>query len=322
MEELARWLANCDLVSPWLFGTAAVVMLLLVLAPGLTKRQGLALDLRYWGSRVEFKSKRILVFALLSGAVSLLIALAMAEPRVTTKPSISIYGKPVVAVVDVSGSMASQPKTYVNGVPNTDLRNGYEKARDIFLDLIGRRPDVNFALLLYSTENYVARYFSYKNELLQDTVENKKEIEYISTGTRTAEALIKARQFLMTNVQGPDKAIVLISDLNGDLPALISMGEEFETEQYAGIRTYVIVITPDDKIPANVPDTSGVKMVEMNDKAGIDEIVAQLSVMQSSPLRQEQVVEKQSLIPWAALPALGLLLVALVLTETRWRKIP
>ncbi len=323
MEELSRWLASCDVVSPWLFGIAAALTLLLIFLPGLRKRRGLALDLRHWAPRVEFKSRRILVFALLSAAASLLIAAGLAEPRVTVKPSVSIYGKPVVAVVDISGSMGSKPRAFVGGVANTDLRNGYEKARDIFNDLIGRRPDVNFALLLYSTESYVARYFSYKNELLKDTVENKPEIEYISTGTRTATALAKARKFLTDNVQGKDKAIVLISDLNADLAAMVEMSEEMETDLYAGIQIYVIVITPDDKIPTNAPTRlEGVEMVEMNDKAGIDQIVKEISDMQGSPLRQEEVVEKQSLIPFVVLPGLALILAALVLSETRFRKIP
>lgn len=322
MADLTRWLPQFDLVSPWLLVAATAVSLLVSVLPRWGKRKGLALDLRFWQRRIELKSKRLLVLGLLATAASLLIAVALAEPRVMVKPSVSIYGKPVVAVVDVSGSMGSTPKAFVGGVESRDKRNGYEKARDIFLDLIGRRPDVNFALLLYSTESYVARYFSYKNELLLDTVENKQEIEYISTGTRTAEALAKARQFLAKNVSGKDKAIVLISDLDADLAAMVATAEELEIESYAGIRTYVILITADDKKPALPVQNQAFRIIEMNDAAGIDRMVQELAEMQSSPLREEAVVQKQSLIPYFALPALGLVAFALVLTETRLRKVP
>jgi hypothetical protein len=322
MEELGGWLAASGVVSPWPFGIAAALTLLLIFLPGLRKKRGLALDLRYWEPHIEFKSRRILVFALLSAAATLFITAGLAEPYLTVKPSVSIYGKPVVAVVDISGSMGAKPKAFVNGSANPDQRNGYEKARDIFLDLIGRRPDVNFALLLYSTESYIARYFSYKNELLTDSVENEQEIAYISTGTRTAEALAKARTFIAQNVQGPDKAIVLISDLNGDLQALTAMVEELERDLSAGIKIYVIIITDDNQKPALPVQVAGVEMVEMNDKAGIDQIVKELSTMQPSPLRQEESVQKQSLIPVVVLPGLALILAALVLSETRFRKIP
>jgi hypothetical protein len=322
MEDLSRWLASLGMVSPWLFAIAAAITLLLIFLPGFRRRRGLALDLRHWTPRLEFKSRRIVVFVLLSSVASLLIAAGLAVPYMTVKPNVSIYGKPVLAVVDISGSMGAKPKAYVNGVANQDQRNGYEKARDIFLDLIGRRPDVNFALLLYSTESYIARYFSYKNELLKDSIENEQEIAYISTGTRTAEALAKARTFLAANVQGPDKAIVLISDLNGDLQATTSMVEELERCLYAGIKIYVIIITDDNQKPALPIQVAGVEMVEMNDKAGIDQVVKEISAMQNSPLRQEETVQKQSLIPFVVSPGLAMILTALVLSETRFRKVP
>jgi hypothetical protein len=319
MEELGKFLASCEFTFPLYFWIGGALALLLIFFPVTGRKRGLAIDLQYWQVRVAFKSKRVLIFSILVTITSILIALALSDPQITVKPSVSIYGKPVVAVVDVSGSMQSKVRSY----GAVDLRTGYEKARDIFQDLIGRRPDVNFALLLYSTESYVARYFSYKNELLKDTVENKQEIDYISTGTRTATALAKARKFLTDNVQGKDKAIVLISDLTGDLQAMVATAEEMERDFYAGIKIYVIVITPDNKIPTNAPTRlEGVEMVEMNDKAGIDQIVKEISDMQNSPIRQEEVVQKQSLIPFVILPGLALILAALVLTETRFRKIP
>lgn len=319
MEELGKFLASCEFAFPLYFWIGGALALLLIFFPVTGRKRGLAIDLQYWQARIAFKSKRALIFSILVTITSILIALALSDPQITVKPSVSIYGKPVVAVVDVSGSMQAKVRSY----GAVDLRTGYEKARDIFQDLIGRRPDVNFALLLYSTESYVARYFSYKNELLKDTVENKPEIDYISTGTRTATALAKARKFLTDNVQGKDKAIVLISDLTGDLQAMVATAEEMERDFYAGIKIYVIVITADNKIPTNAPTRlEGVEMVEMNDKAGIDQIVKEISDMQNSPIRQEEVVQKQSLIPFVILPGLALILAALVLTETRFRKIP
>jgi hypothetical protein len=321
MEELSRWLAACDLVSPGWFGIAAGLAVLAILFPHRSRR-GLALDLRHWAPRVRFKSRRLPLLAFLSVAVALLIAAGLAEPHQTVVPKVLIYGKPVVAVVDVSGSMGAKPKAYVAGAANSDRRNGYEKARDVFTDLIGRRPDVNFALLLYSTESYIARYFAYKNELFQDTIENKQEIEYISMGTRTADALERARLFLAQNVPSGDKAIVLISDINGDLQAMVAMAEEMERDTTAGIKVFVIVNTSDGETPVLPVHLEGVEMVEMNDKVGIDRIVQEISNLSSSPLRQETVTEQQSLIPVIALLTLGLVLIAVVLTETRLRKIP
>jgi hypothetical protein len=322
MEKLGSWIASCEAVSYWGFGIGLAFTLLLIFMPGLPEAHGLALDLRYWKQWIEFTSRRKLVFASLCGAVSFFITAGLADPYVTLKPIVSIYGKPVVAVVDISGSMSAKPDAYVNGVRNQDLRTSYEKACDIFNDLIGRRPDVNFALLLYSTESYIARYFAYKNELFKDSIEDRKEIEYISMGTQTAAALNRARRFLTDNVQGKDKAIVLISDLNIDLPAMVETTEEVERDLDAGIKVHVIAITSAGKKPGPLGRVGGLHIVDMDDKAGIDQIVQEISEIPSSPLRQELVVRKQSLIPYLILPGLALIVISLVLTETRFRKIP
>ncbi len=322
-----QWLASVggaafDASTPWLFVVAMGIALAILFAPSRRQGSALALNWRHWAAHIEFKSSRLLILSPLAVAGCLFVAAGLADPQVTTKPTYSIYGKPVIAVVDISGSMGAAPRRWAGDPMPTDRRNGYEKARDVFNDLIGRRPDVNFALLLYSTERYVARYFTYKNELLADTIDNKKEIADISTGTRTAQALVAARQFLTDHVAGKDKAIVLISDLDGDLEAMLQMSEEMEREVLAGIRVYVIAITSEKK-PATQPrKIDGVEFVAMDDSAGIDRILRDISDMSSAPLRQEAIPQKTSLIPYFALPGLGIVLAAVFLTENRFCKIP
>jgi hypothetical protein len=322
VEELGQWVASFDASTPWYFVAALGVALAILFLPVRKRTGGLALNLRYWSAHVEFTSSRLVILAALAVAACLLVAAGLADPQVTTKPALSIYGKPVIAVVDISGSMGAAPRRWAGDAMPTDRRNGYEKARDVFNDLIGRRPDVNFALLLYSTERYIARYFTYKNELLADTIDNEKEIADISTGTRTAEALVEARQFLTDHVAGKDKAIVLISDLDGDLEAMLQMSEEMEREVLAGIRVYVIAITSEKKTAVKPAKIDGVEFVAMDDSAGIDRVLREISEMQSAPLRQEIVPQKHSLIPYFALPGLGLVLFAVWLTENRFCKIP
>ncbi len=321
MEELTRFLASCEFATPLYFGIGGVLVLLLIFFPVLRKRRGLAIDLQYWKPRVAFKSKRVWVLSIPVVIISILMAGVLSDPQVTTSPVASIYGKPVMTVVDVSGSMEAKPKPRME-----DQRTNYEKAREAFYDLIGRRPDVNFGLLLYSTERYIARHFLYKNELFKDTLDNKEEIDYISTGTRTAEALVKAREFLTDNIEDKaDKAIILISDLEADLDAMLRMAEEIEKDILAGIKVYVIVVGQAKTGAAYVgsqSQTEGLKIVNMNDGYGIDQICEEISAMQISPIREEEVLLKKSLIPFLIAPALGVFSLCLILGETRFRKIP
>ena len=301
MEELAKFLASCAFATPLYFWIGGALVLLLIFFPWARKRRGLAIDLQYWKPRVAFKSKRLLVLSIPVVIISILMAGVLSDPQVTVRSSaFAYYGKPVMVVIDISGSMDTIPQPRL-----VDQRTNLEKASAVFEDLIARRADINFGLLLYSTDRYIARYFTYKNELLKDTMENKEEINYTSTGTRTAEALMTARLFLTDNIEDEaDKAIVLITDLECDIEAMLRMDEEMERVLSAGINLYEVVIGAEEQ------------------GAVMDQICKELSEMQSSLIMEEEVLLKKSLIPFLIPPALGLITLCLILGETRFRKIP
>lgn len=319
MEELRKFVASSEFASPLYFWIGSALVLLLIFLPLFRKRRGLALDLTYWERRVEFKSKRVWVLSVLVAITSILMATVLANPQIVTKPSVAIYGKPVMAVIDISGSMEYR------GRPGKEGLSNFEKARGVFDDILSRHVEADFGLLLYSTEHYIARYFAYKNELLKDTLENTDEISLITTGTRTAEALAKARGFF-ENVEAKDKAILLISDLQADIKAIMEMAEEMERDSLAGIKIYVITVEGEgqsavDKGPSQ-SQMQVVRMVGMNDKYGIDQICEEIAAMESSPIIEEEILLRKSLVPFLIPPILGLITLCLVLSETRFTKIP
>ena len=321
MEELTKFIASFEFATPlYYFGIGSTLLLLMIFFPWPRKGRGLAIDLQYWKPKVAFKSKRFLVLSILVAITSILMAGILSYPQVTARSITSIYGKPVTLVIDISGSMGHEES------PEKEVLSGIEQARIVFYDLIGRRLDVNFSLLLYSTENYVARHFTYKNELFRDTLDNIEEIKYISKGTRIAEALAKARQFFVDNIEGKaDKAIVLITDLEVDAWAMSKMVKEIERDILAGIKVYVIAIG-EGKVAAYLAtyqsQFEGLQMVYMYDRDGINQICKEISAMQISTVREEEVLSKKSLIPFLILPALGVITLSMILGETRLRKIP
>ncbi len=184
----------------------------------------------------------------------------------------------------------------------------------------------NYGLLLYSTESYIPRLFSVKEEMLRDTVENDEEVVFISTGTRTAEALAKARTFFLEHEDAQYKAIILITDLEVDVEAALQVAEELDRDVLAGIQVYVILTGRGTRRPAEQQArqlaTDGVQVVDMNDKEGVDRICAQIAAMQSSPIREEEILSSRSLVPFLIVPTLGLMALCLVLSETCLRKLP
>jgi len=325
MEELAKFINSCDFATPLYFWIAGAVVLLLIFFPWVRKKKGLAIDLQYWKEKVAFKSKRVWVLSIPVIIASILMAGVFSNPEVTTRPITNIYGYPVMLVVDVSGSM---------GVGYSGM-TPFGRSYEIFNDLIARRGDTNFGLLIFSTDIYVARYFINKNELFKDTLDNRKEISYLSIGTRISGALAKARQFLTDNINGGCKAIILISDMDTGHQEWRKIVEEMTQMSLEGITPYMITPYDADTITkmsessgsrggagVDLSQVSELKIVAMDDKDGINQICEEISTMQMSLIREDEGLLKKSLIPFLIIPALGVISLCLILGETRFRKIP
>lgn len=319
MEELGRFLASFRLGAPERLGLG-VALLAVVFLSAVRKGRGLALDWRFWSTLVSFNGRWVWALRGMIAIACLLLALALADPQWVVRERIPIYGKPVLVVVDISGSMG-----YAKGQGET--ASGFERARQVVYGLLDRDLDADLGLLLYSSEHYIARYFASRKELLRDTLENTDEIKSISYGTRTALALAQARRFFTQKVHGQDEAILLISDLEEGPEGMAEIAKEMDRIIQAGIRLYAIVMG-DGSLP-DIEDTrlaplrrKEVRMVGMDDRYAIDELCREVVGMARSPIREREIVERRSLLPAVLAPCLALVATALVLSETCLQKIP
>jgi len=244
---------------------------------------------------------------------SILMVGVLSNPQVTTKPITYVYGYPVMLVVDVSGSMGVGYST------QTPFGRSYK----IFTSLTSKRGDLNFGLLLFSSDIYIARYFINKDELFQDTLDNRREVAYLSVGTRVSAALATAHQFLTDKIDGQDKAVICITDLDVSYQESLKIVSEMNRMSMIGIKTYIIA--PEESIRIAETRGNGVmdfKVVSMDDEEGIEQICQEISEMKMSLIREDEGLLKKSLIPFLILPALGVIVLCLILGETRFLKIP
>ena len=325
MEGLTEFIKACTFSTPVYFWIAAAAMLVLIFVPWIKRKKGLALDLRYWKDKVFLNSKRYWIMSIPVVIITILMAGVLSGPQVTTKNITNIYGYPVMLVVDISGSMG------LGTSPDTPFGHSYQ----IFKSLISLRGDINFGLLMFSTDKYIARYFINKDELFRDSLDNLREIVQISTGTGISSALQMAHSYMTKNIHG-EGAIILISDMDTSAAEWGKIISEINKMRLEGIRSYMI--TPYDsetiaKIAASggglgrgggvdISEASELYIVSMNDKAGINAICQDIMTMQMSLIRQDVGKLQQSLIPYLVIPALGIIGLCLVLGETSFRKIP
>jgi hypothetical protein len=321
VEAIGHSLGSWEFMSPRLFWAASALGLLFIFFPPLWRRRGITLDLTFWKRKVGSGSRVIWILPVLVAVTTILMAAALADPQVLTERTVPIYGRPVLVVVDVSGSMG-----YV-GRRGEDLA-GFEKAHQILNEVLDGDLEADFGLLFFSSENYIARYFAPKKDLLKDTLEVTEEIREISYGTRTASALGLGRRFLSDKVKAKDKALVLISDLQESPSAAAETREELEKILKEGIKVYVVVLFQEtwwnmSNGSFSVPiQLQGLDIVGMNDRQGISRIRREIASMTSSPIREDAVLSRTSLIPHLLLPIMGLVALCLVLSETCFRRIP
>ena len=314
-------MTSWEFVSPRLFWLASALGLVFVFFPPLWRRRRITLDLTFWKRKVGSGSKAIWILPALIAVIMILMAAALADPQVLMERTVPIYGRPALVVVDVSGSIG-----YV-GRRGEDLA-GFEKAHQILNEVLDGDLEADFGLLFFSSENYIARYFAPKKDLLKDTLEVTEEIREISYGTRTAEALGLARRFLSDKVKAKEKALVLISDLQESPSALAETKEELEKILKAGIKVHLVVMFQEtwwNRINGSfsIPiELQGLDVVGMNDRQGISRIRREIASMASSPIREDAVLSRTSLIPYLTLPILGLVALCMVLSETCFRRIP
>ncbi len=312
MGSLTDYIGSIEFAKPLYLWIAIGLIILLLFLPWFGEKRGLSLELGFWKKEVAFKSRRISALLIPVVLTLAIIAGASSYPGTEEKQITYIYGYPVMVVVDISGSMGA----------GIDLHTGYEESIEVFSDLVDRRGDINFSLLLYSAENYIARYFVNKNELFRDTLENKDEIMQIANGTRPAEALLRARRFLAANIPRGEKTIVFISDLNVSGQAGIDITEEMTRVLMAGINLYVVVTGEEELRSVEMPEISGWKIVEASDKNGVNQMCEEISSRTMSVVREDEKSTNKSMIPPFVISALVLIGFYLVLSETRFQKIP
>jgi hypothetical protein len=318
MEELADFIDSCEFATPVYFWIAGALALLLIFIPWIGRKNGLSFDLQFWKNKFEFKSRRVLKISVPVIIATVLLAGILAQPQITTRPVTYVYGYPVMLVVDISGSMGVG---YSEATP-------FGKSYEIFSDLIAMRGDINFGLLLFSTDMYIARYFINKNELFADTLENRKEIAYLSVGTRISGALEMAHEFMSENIDGGG-AIILISDMDTSSKEWRTIVEEMTTMSLEGIMPYIIAPSGPEEIAKKAQRqgidlslVSELQVVAMDDDEGIDDICSEIATMKMSLIREEEGLLKKSMVPYFVIPVLALFVLCLVLSETRFRKIP
>jgi hypothetical protein len=108
-----------------------------------------------------------------------------------------------------------------------------------------------------------------------------------------------------------------------------SIVSEMTAMTLEGIMPYIIAPSGPEEIAkkaqrqgVDLSLVSELKIVAMDDDEGIDNICKEIATMKMSLIREEEGILKKSMVPYFVIPSLVLFSLCLVLSETRFRKIP
>jgi len=325
-----------------------LVMLLLLLVPLLvlgsllrTRRRAVRMsDLGVLrtippSSAVVFRHLLLVLRAL---AVTLIV-IALARPQKGIEHSrVRTEGIDVQLVVDVSTSMRA-----LDFRLKGDRADRLTVAKQVVADFIKRREGDRIGLTLFAGRAYTQCPLTLDYGMLL-TLLDRAETGMIEDGTAIGSAIASAVTRLKDS-SSKGKVIVLLTDgvdnaSKVDPVTAAQIAKAFDIKVYtvgAGTRGPVpyprtnffgnvelvrVRIDVDDELLQEIADTTGGRYFRATDTESLQETYEEIDRLEKTEREVEQYLEHREMYPYFLLPALVLLLIEIVLSQTRFRQLP
>lgn len=285
-----------------------------------------------------FQRYRYIVIILRSIAITLLV-IALARPQYGNEQTkVTTEGIDIVLAVDVSGSMLAEDFE-ISG----RRYNRLYVIKQVVKDFIQKRTNDRIGLVVFAGRAYTQCPMTLDYGMLLQLLE-KAEIGMVEDGTAIGSAIGSSVERLK-NTKAKSKVIILLTDGRNNAGEI----DPFTAAEIArtfGIKIYTIGAGTKGLAPFPAVDLFGnrvMKQVKIDidddalreitkitdgryyratDTESLKEIYSQIDKLEKTESEVTQYTEYNELFHYFLLPALGLLLLELGLTKTKFRKIP
>ena len=326
--------------DPWLLTLLLLVPVWLWRQRRLARRGGLQFSSVLPAQAVESVWSRIGpgLLTLLRGAALALVIVALARPQLGRSESrVKTEGIDIVLVVDISGSM--QAMDYE--------RNGQRASRisvvkDVVRDFIRARPNDRIGLVVFGTHAYVASPLTLDHDWLDRNLDRVK-IGLVEGNTAIGAGLGTGVNRLR-DTKAKSKVVVLLTDGGENVPNPPAR-EAAKAAKEFGVRVYTIGAGSNTQQPVPVADeqgrvlgyitadldedllkdvaaTTGGQYFRAADTAAMKNTYAQIDKLEKHAIETVKFEEWTELFHWFLLPGLGCLMLAILLENTRLRRLP
>ena len=271
-------------------------------------------------SRRTRSTRGRLLLALRYLALALLIV-ALARPQVDKGLSErEALGINIMFVLDFSGTM----KTKDFSLDNKRISRA-EAMKRVVAEFIKARPSDRIGAVFFDKGAHLISPLT----LDHDWLNAQLALEEPTQGTAPGSGMLIAAESLVS-AKNQTKLIITVTDADQ-----INDGPEPEEVAKAiaplGIKNHVIQMvefsesqryTASGQLLADVARITGGQFFKVGDYAGLRNVYRQIDQLEKSAFKERKQKVWRELMPWFALPALGLLLLELVLGRTVWRRLP
>ena len=272
--------------------------------------------------------------------IALMLA-AMTRPQSGRKETkISTEGIDIVLAIDTSGSMrALDLDTHA---PIAQRRNRLDVVKDVVSEFIQKRPADQIGMVVFGQEAFTQCPLTLDHGIL-DTFIDHLEIGMAGEATAIGSAIGTAVKRLKDS-KAKSKVLILLTDGRNNAGSL-SPQKASEVAQTFGIKIYTIGAGTKGKAPFIVDSLFGKQVVyddvqidddalesvaqqtggayfRAQDAKSLEDIYKKIDALEKTEITQPVYLEYNDDFEFYLLPALGLLLLEIVLLGTRLRKIP
>jgi len=268
----------------------------------------------------------------------LLLVVAIARPQSGKKTTeVITEGVDIILALDISGSMQALDFK-LDGKPVTRL----EVAKNVVREFIGGRNNDRMGLVVFAQDAFTQCPLTLDQGVLLGFLENIK-FGLAGDGTAIGTAIGLATKRLK-DLKAKSRVIILLTDGRNNMGRLnpikaAELAQKFEIKIYtigAGTKGKApfLVNTPlgsqyiyeqvdiDEDTLKEIARITGGQYFRAVDTEGLKQIYSQIDKMEKSEVKVKEYMEYNELVLWPLLGRLFFLVLEIILTNTRFRKIP
>lgn len=270
-----------------------------------------------------------------------LLVLAMARPQTGRKlTTVTTQGVDIVLALDTSGSMRALDLDADR--PIAQRRNRLQVARSVVEEFVDRRENDQIGLVVFGAEAFTQCPLTLDHGIVASFLE-RVEIGVAGDATAIGSALGTAVKRLKDS-QAKSRVIILLTDGRNNAGPLPPR-KAAEIAKTFDVKVYTIGVGTRGQAPFVVDSLFGRRVVYQNveiDEEALQEIAAltggayfraedtdslariydRIDELEKSEITMESYMEYDEQFRWFVLPAVGLLMLEVVLLGTRFRKLP